>query len=84
MAERGASHVYFRDVVPLNTVLELAVPLPELAKHDLSPQEGFLATRANGTWDIATILKVSPMQEKEALRSLQKLLERKVLRPKSR
>ena len=84
MAERGASHVYFRDVVPLNTVLELAVPLSELARHDLSPQEGFLATRANGAWDIATILKVSPMPEKEALRSLQKLLERKVLRPKSR
>ncbi|MGC8724317.1 MAG: DUF4388 domain-containing protein [Acidobacteriota bacterium] len=84
MAERGASQVYFRDVMPLNTVLELAVPLSELAKYDLSPQEGFLATRANGAWDIATILKISPMPEKEALRSLQKLLERKVLRPKSR
>lgn len=84
MAERGASHAYFRDVVPLDTVLELAVPLSELAKQDLSPQEGFLATRANGVWDIAAILKVSPIPEKEALRSLQKLLERKVLRPKPR
>jgi hypothetical protein len=84
MAEGGACQVYFRDVVPLSTVLVLAVPLNRLASEDLSPQEGFLASRVNGTWDISSILKVSPLTEQEALKAFRKLLEKGILRPKTR
>jgi hypothetical protein len=84
LAEEGLSQAYFRDVVPLNTVLELAVPNERLYKEALSPQEGYLASRVNGVWDLASILKVSPLAEREVLRSIQRLLDKGILRPKGK
>lgn len=84
LSEEGVSQAFFKEVVPLTSVLELAIPLKEITKMDLTPQEGYLASRANGTWDIGAILKVSPLPEREALRAIRKLLERSVLRVKTR
>ena len=70
-------------MAPPTAVLELVVPLSHLAGYELSPQEGFLATRVNGSWDIASILKVSPIPQTEALLAIQKLLELKILTLKS-
>lgn len=84
LSEEGVSQAFFQQVVPLNSVLELAIPLSDLTRLDLTPQEGYLASRANGSWDIAAILKVSPLPEREALRAIRKLLERRVLRVKYR
>jgi hypothetical protein len=83
LAEEGMSQAFFRDEVPLSTILELAVPMGQLIKQDLTPQEGYLASRINGSWDIASILKVSPLAEREALKAIRKLLDRGVLRRKS-
>lgn len=82
LSEEGLSQTFFKVVVPLTSVLELAIPLKDLTKLDLTPQEGYLASRVNGTWDIGAILKVSPLPEREALRAIRKLLERNVLRVK--
>ena len=83
-SEEAVSQHYFKQVVPLNTILELVIPLQQLTRMDLTPQEGYLASRANGAWDIGAILKVSPLPEKEALRAIRKLLDRGVLRAKNR
>ncbi len=83
MAEEGLSSTYFRDVVPMTTVLELAVPLARLYTENLTPQEGYLASRADGTWDIASILKVSPLAEREALRAIHRLISKGILRPRA-
>ena len=82
-SEEAVSQHYFKQVVPLSTILELAIPLQQLTRMDLTPQEGYLASRANGAWDIGAILKVSPLPEKEALRAIRKLLDRGVLRAKN-
>jgi hypothetical protein len=82
-AEAGFAETFFRDVAPPTAVLGLVVPLSHLAGYELSPQEGFLATRVNGSWDIASILKVSPIPQTEALLAIQKLLELKILTLKS-
>jgi hypothetical protein len=82
MAEEGLSQTFFRDVVPITTVLELAIPINQLSRETLTPQEGYLASRVNGNWDIASILKVSPLGEREALRAIQRLLSKGILRPK--
>jgi hypothetical protein len=84
LAEEGLSQAYFRDVVPLHTVLELAVPLDRLYKENLSPEEGYMASRVDGTWDISSILKVSPIGEREALRAIQRLLDRGILKPRAK
>lgn len=85
LAEEGQAQSFFKDVVPLSTVLELAIPLTELSRRtDMTPQEGYLASRVNGSWDIASILKVSPLSERDALKAIRKLLDRGILRPISR
>ncbi len=83
LAEEGSCQLYFKETVPLSSVLELAVPLDKLAKENISPHEGFLASRVNGTWDIASILKVSPMAERQALQAIRKLLDKGILRVKA-
>jgi len=53
--------------VPLAAVPTLKVPLSALANVELDPQEGFVLSRINGEWDVASILKICPMSEEETL-----------------
>ena len=41
--------------------------MEELAQLQISPHEGFILSRVNGTYDIQTILKISPMPSINAL-----------------
>jgi hypothetical protein len=83
-AEAGFSEQFYKDVLPVTAVLELAVPMAHLSGYPLSPHEGFLATRFNGAWDLAAILKVSPIPQNEALRTVKKLLDLNILQVKKR
>jgi len=83
-AESGFADQFYREVLPPTAVLDLAVPMAHLSGYALSPQEGFLATRFNGSWDLASVLKVSPIPQNEALRAVQKLLELEILSVKKR
>ena len=47
----------------------------QLNSLDLSPQEGFVLTRVNGSYDIQTILKITPVPSLEAQIVFWKLLE---------
>jgi tetratricopeptide (TPR) repeat protein len=62
--------------VPLEKVPRLKVTLIELAKLDLDPQEGFVLSRVNGEWDVASITKICPMGEQEVLIIFKRLLDR--------
>ncbi len=84
LAEEGTSRVYFRDVVPIKSVLELSVPIEKLTGTNLTPEEGFLISRVNGSWDIGAILKVAPMAEGKTLRTIRRLLEKGILKVRSR
>jgi len=53
--------------VPLDGVPTLKVGLAELSQRQLDPQEGFVLSRVNGEWDVASILKICPMSEEETL-----------------
>ena len=52
--------------VGLDKVPKLKVDMGELANLDLSPQEGFMLTRVDGSYDIKSILKMSPMPKVDA------------------
>lgn len=82
-AEAGFTEAFFKAIAPRTAVPELAVPLTHLQGYDLSPQEGFLVTRVNGSWDIGAILQVSPIAQTETLRAFKRLLEMGILRLKS-
>lgn len=61
--------------VTVNAVPELATNLQELTASKISPQEGFMLTRINGTYDIASIIKISPMPQLDALLVFWRLLQ---------
>ncbi len=47
----------------------------ELTSLDITPQEGFILTRINGSYDVQTLLKISPMPALDARLVLFRLLE---------
>ena len=47
--------------------------MEQLTSSNLSPQEGFMLTRINGTYDIQSILKITPMPQLDALMLFWKL-----------
>lgn len=49
------------------SVPKLAVSIDQLTNSKLSPQEGFMLTRINGSYDIQSILKITPMPQLDAL-----------------
>lgn len=49
------------------SVPRLKHTMEELAQLEISPHEGFILSRVNGTYDIQTILKISPMPKIDAL-----------------
>jgi hypothetical protein len=34
---------------------------------NFSPNEGFILSRINGTWDIGSLIKISPIRETDAM-----------------
>lgn len=56
-----------REGVTLQSVPQLSTNLQELTASKISPQEGFMLTRINGTYDIEAIVKISPMPQLDAL-----------------
>ena len=61
--------------IPPDAVPHLKVPLAELSRLDLDPQEGFVLSRVNDEWDVASITKICPMGEQEVLSIFERLLE---------
>ncbi len=53
--------------VSLTAVPTLAVSFDQLTNAKLTPGEGFMLTRLNGSYDIQSILKITPMPQLEAL-----------------
>lgn len=60
-------------IVPASTPV-LARPLAELAGVGLSPEEGFVLSRVDGTTNLASIVKISPLPEIEAMTVFWKLV----------
>ena len=61
--------------IKLTSVPLLCSNPEDLNALDISPQEGFVLTRVNGSYDIQTILKITPVPPLEAQVVFWKLLE---------
>jgi hypothetical protein len=64
----------------LDSVPVLAMPMEELAKRQLSPQEGFAITRIDGTSDLASLIKLGPMPALDAQLLFWKLSRAELIR----
>jgi len=69
----------YRHYLPPKKIPVLKKPLESLVNQDLSPEEGFLVSRVNGSWDLRSIISISPLREVDALRAFKKLRERGII-----
>ncbi|MFQ5700905.1 MAG: DUF4388 domain-containing protein [Acidobacteriota bacterium] len=51
----------------------------ELTAEKLEPEEGFLLSRINGSWDLKSIIDISPLGEVEALLIMKRLIARHII-----
>jgi hypothetical protein len=65
--------------IPLDKVPALRLTAMALAQQQFDPQEGFVLSRINGSWDVRSLLKLCPLPEEDVLLILSRLLERKVI-----
>ena len=72
--ERAHRHFLPPDKIPV-----LKRPLESLVTEPLTPEEVFLVSRVNGSWDLRSIMSISPLREVDALRALKRLRERQVI-----
>ncbi|MCU1245392.1 MAG: hypothetical protein JWN02_1302 [Acidobacteria bacterium] len=76
-AVKGAETVIVNEVRSAglldSKVPRIEKPLEEITQMNFSPNEGFLLSRINGTWDIGSLVKISPIRETDALLIFYKL-----------
>src|ERR1043166_4281170 len=72
-------HVYETSGISPRSVPELRVSPSDLTNEQIDPQEGFVLSRINGSWDIQSILSICPFREADCLRMIKKLIERGVV-----
>jgi hypothetical protein len=66
-------------LLPPHKIPVLRMSLETLVNENLSPEEGFLVSRINGTWDLKSIISISPLREVDALRCVDRLRRRGIL-----
>ncbi|HZM69441.1 MAG TPA: DUF4388 domain-containing protein [Candidatus Cryosericum sp.] len=69
----------YRHYLPPDKIPVLRRPLETLVNEQLTPEEVFLVSRVNGSWDLRAIMSISPLREVDALRALTRLRERQVI-----
>ncbi len=74
-AERAICEDYYNGSLPAHRVPYYLVPEGSLPRHNVSHEEGFVASRINGSWDLKSIVMLSPLREIEVLRIIDKLLK---------
>jgi hypothetical protein len=75
IAERAICREFYAGSVPADKTPYFLVPQPTLARHNLSNQETFVASRINGSSDVKSIVMLAPVREIEILQTLDKLVK---------
>lgn len=77
--EKFIKHVYATGKLSPRSVPKLLVSPAELTNQQIDPQEGFVLSRINGSWDIQSILSICPFREADCLRMVRKLMDRGIV-----
>jgi hypothetical protein len=76
-ALRGASTMIINALesegIVAKKVPKLVKGFDEISQMNFTPNEGFMLSRINGTWDVGSIVKISPLREIDSLLILRKL-----------
>ena len=79
LAERAICQELYAGFLPNHKVPYFAVPVTSLTSYNLTHQEGFIASRINGAWDIRTIVMLAPLREIEVLQTLDRLIKLNII-----
>lgn len=77
--EKFVKHMYESGELSPRSVPQLRVSPSELTNQQIDPQEGFVLSRINGSWDIQSILSICPFREADCLRMIRKLVQRGIV-----
>jgi hypothetical protein len=77
--EKFIKYVYETSGISPRSVPHLLVSPAELTDEQIDPQEGFVLSRINGSWDVQSILSICPFREADCLRMIRKLIDRRVV-----
>lgn len=78
-AENAFVQGIYENVISPDAILKLGRSLEELEGESMTSEETFLLTRVNGSWDLRSILTITPLREVDALRMLKRLLDRGIV-----
>lgn len=78
-AQEAFAAMVYRDGLRPTLVPVPTRSLDRLQKESLTPEQMFILSRADGTWDISSIVSVCPFPEVEALMHLKRLKDRGIL-----
>jgi hypothetical protein len=78
LAEAEASFIEkaYRHFLPPTKIVTLQRVAESLTAEQLSPTEFFLLSRIDGTWDIKSIIQITPLREVDVLRTLKRMREK--------
>jgi hypothetical protein len=78
-AEQALCQEIYQSSVPAGKIPYFLVPESVLTRYSLTHEEGFVASRINGAWDVKSIVMLSPLRELEILQIVGKLLKMEVI-----
>jgi len=81
LAEAEAAFIEkaYRHFLPPSKIVVLARDMGTLTSEHLSPTEFFLLSRIDGSWDVKSIIQITPLREVDVLRTLKKMREKGVI-----
>ncbi len=74
-AEKAICSELYKGSVPSRKVPYYLVPEASLSRYELTHEEGYVASRINGAWDVSSIVMLSPLREIEILQTLEKFVK---------
>jgi hypothetical protein len=77
-ATKGAEAVILAELrnagITESKVPRVVKSIEEITKMNFSPNEGFILSRINGSWDIGSLIKISPIREPDSMLIFHRLL----------
>ena len=77
--EKYVKRVYESGGLSPRSVPRLLISPAEMTNQQIDPQEGFVLSRINGSWDVQAILSICPFREADCLRMIRKLMDRGII-----
>jgi len=77
--EQFVNHIFNTTTLSPQSIPKLLISPTSLTNTKMDPQEGFVLSRINGSWDIQSILSICPFRDADCLRMIKDLIDRGIV-----